>query len=135
MAKYAFRKLVPTVVGIGILIPTTYFAYDGYAKSTAPSNFEIAANRLGFTGYKKAGKAISAQEHQEALLNQLQIAGYLQPTNLWKAIVGLGVKDPVNAFKQIYPTIKKSQADQSDPSKFNAKILRKNLGKGTELDE
>ena len=45
MAKYAFRKLVPTVVGIGILIPTTYFAYDGYAKSTAPSNFEIAANR------------------------------------------------------------------------------------------
>lgn len=53
MAKYAFRKLVPTVVGIGILIPTTYFAYDGYAKSTAPSNFEIAANKLGFTGYKK----------------------------------------------------------------------------------
>lgn len=135
MAKYAFRKLVPTVVGIGILIPTTYFAYDGYAKSTAPSNFEIAANKLGFTGYKKAGKAISAQEHQEALLNQLQIAGYLQPTNLWKAIVGLGVKDPVNAFKQIYPAIKKSQADQSDPSKFNAKILRKNLGKGTDLDE
>lgn len=44
-------------MGIGILIPTTYFAYDGYAKSTAPSNFEIAANRLGFTGYKKAGKA------------------------------------------------------------------------------
>lgn len=135
MAKYAFRKLVPTVVGIGILIPTTYFAYDGYAKSAAPSNFEIAANRLGFTGYKKAGKSISAQERQEALLNQLQIAGYLQPTNLWKAIVGLGIKDPVNAFKQIYPAIKKSQADQSDPSKFNAKILRKNLGKGTDLDE
>jgi hypothetical protein len=135
MAKYAFHKLVPTVVGIGILIPTTYFAYDGYIKSIAQSNFEIAANRLGFTGYKKAGKAISAQEHQEALLNQLQIAGYLQPTNLWKAIIGLGVKDPVTAFKQIYPAIKKSQADQGDPSKFNAKILRKNLGKGTELDE
>lgn len=67
MAKYAFRKLVPTVVGIGILIPTTYFAYDGYAKSAAPSNFEIAANRLGFTGYKKAGKAISAQEQNRRL--------------------------------------------------------------------
>jgi hypothetical protein len=35
MAKYAFRKLVPTVLGIGILIPTTYFAHDGYIKSTA----------------------------------------------------------------------------------------------------
>ena len=70
MAKYAFRKLVPTVLGIGILIPTTYFAHDGYIKSTAQSNFEITANRLGFIGYKKTGKAISAQEHQEALLNQ-----------------------------------------------------------------
>ena len=135
MAKHAFRKLVPTVVGIGILIPTTYFAYDGYVKSTAPSNFEVAAARLGFTGYKKADRNISSQDHQEALLKQLQIAGYFQPANLWKAIIGLGVKDPATAFKQIYPAIKKSHADQSDPSKFNAKILRKNLGKGTELDE
>jgi hypothetical protein len=52
MAKYAFRKLVPTVLGIGILIPTTYFAHDGYIKSTAQSNFEITANRLGFIGYQ-----------------------------------------------------------------------------------
>jgi len=135
MAKHAFRKLVPTVVGIGILIPTTYFAYDGYVKSAAPSNFEVAAARLGFTGYKKADRNISSQDHQEALLKQLQIAGYFQPANLWKAIIGLGVKDPATAFKQIHPAIKKSHADQSDPSKFNAKILRKNLGKGTELDE
>ena len=91
--------------------------------------------RLGFSGYKKADRTISSQVHQEALLKQLQIAGYFQPTNLWKAIIGLGVKDPVAAFNQIYPAIKKSHADQSDPSKFNAKILRKNLGKGTELDE
>lgn len=129
MAKYAFRKLVPTVVGIGILIPTTYFAYDGYAKSTAPSNFEIAANKLGFTGYKKAGKAISAQEHQEALLNQLQIAGYLQPTNLWKAIIGLGVKDPVNAFKQIYPAIKNLKLTKVIQVNLTLKYYVKTLGK------
>jgi hypothetical protein len=130
-----FLKLSTFLVSLGVLVLVTNHIHDGYIKSTAQSNFEIAANRLGFIGYKKAGKAISAQEHQEALLNQLQIAGYLQPTNLWKAIVGLGVKDPVTAFKQIYPAIKKSHADQNDPSKFNAKILRKNLGKGTELDE
>lgn len=45
------------------------------------------------------------------------------------------MKDPILTFKQVYPAIKKSKAYQNDPNKFNAKILRKNLGKGTELDE
>ena len=129
MAKYAFRKLVPTVLGIGILIPTTYFAHDGYIKSTAQSNFEITANRLGFIGYKKTGKAISAQEHQEALLNQLQIAGYLQPTNLWKAIVGLGVKDPVTVFKQIYPAIKNLTLTRMIQANLTLKYYVKTLEK------
>ncbi len=38
-------------------------------------------------------------------------------------------------FRDIYPAVKKSKADQPDPSKFSAKILRKNLGKGNLLDE
>jgi hypothetical protein len=58
MAKHAFRKLVPTVVGIGILLPTTYFAYDGYVKSAAPSNFEVAAARLTPTVVKDSILAI-----------------------------------------------------------------------------
>ncbi|BFD46873.1 MAG: hypothetical protein DMENIID0002_15190 [Rickettsia endosymbiont of Sergentomyia squamirostris] len=132
MAKHTFYKLIPTVVGL--LLPT-YFTYDGYIKSTEPSHFELAAVKLGFTGYKKAGQDIRATEHQEALLKQLQIAGYFHPEKLWQDINRLGVKNTVITFKQIYPAIKKSKADQSDPSKFNAKILRKNLGKGTGLDE
>ncbi len=135
MAKYIFQKLAPIFVGVGILAPTTYFTYDGYTKSITPSVFELAANRLGFNGYKKIDKTINAAQHQEALLKQLQIAGYFQPKNLWNTINHLGVKDPTATFTKIYSAVKKSKADQSDPSKFNAQILRKDLGKGTELDE
>ena len=135
MAKHSFQKLIPAVLSIGILAPIAYFTYNGYIKSTKPSNFELAANKLGFNGYKKGDQHISASEHQEALLKQLQMAGYFQPQKIWQDINRLGVKDPVAAFKEIYFAITKSKADQSDPNKFNAKILRKNLGKGTALDE
>ncbi len=135
MAKYIFQTLVPIFVGVGILAPTAYFTYDGYTKSITPSAFELAANRLGFNGYKKADKIVSAVNQQEALLKQLQMAGYFQPEKLWQDINHLGVKDPTATFTKMYSAVKKSKADQSDPSKFNAKILRKNLGKGTELDE
>ncbi len=122
-------------MGIGILAPTAYFTYDGYTKSITPSTFELAANRLGFNGYKKAGQTISAAKHQEALLKQLQMAGYFHSEKLWQAINHLEVKDPTATFMQIYSAVKKSKADKSNPNEFNAKILRKNLGKGTELDE
>jgi len=135
MAKYIFQKLAPIFVGVGILAPTVYFTYDGYTKSITPSTFELAANRLGFNGYKKADKIVSAANQQEALLKQLQMAGYFQPEKLWQTINHLGIKDPAATFTKIYSSVKKSKADQSDPNKFNAKILRKNLGKGTELDE
>lgn len=46
----------------------------------------------------------------------------------------LGLKDPNTTFKQIYDVVKISRADQSDPSLFNARLLRKNLGKDTDLD-
>ncbi len=134
MAKFVYRKLLPIFVG-GVLALTAYFTYDGYTKSVTPSTFELAANRLGFNGYTKDNQTISAAKQQEALLKQLQIAGYLQPEKLWQTINHLGVKNPATTFTKIYSAVKKSKADQSDPSKFNAKILRKNLGKGTELDE
>lgn len=156
MAKYVFQKLIPTAVSVGILAPTIYFAYDGYIKSTTLSNFELAASRLGFNGYiksprlsdfesattrldfngqEKVSRNISRAEHQEALLKQLQMAGYFKAEKLWQDINGLGVKDPVTTFQQIYSAVKKSKADQSDPNKFNAKILRKNLSKESGLDE
>jgi len=135
MANKIFQKLAPLFISAGILALATYFTYDGYTKSTTPSAFELAANRLGFNGYKKADKIVSAANHQEALLKQLQMAGYFQPATLWQTINHLGVKDPATTFTKIYSAVKKSKADQSEPSKFNAKILRKNLGKGTELDE
>lgn len=134
MSKYALKKFIPVVVGLA-LVPTTYFTYDGYVKSKAASNFELAASKLGFIGYRKIDRDISAANHQEALLKQLQVAGYFQPDILWHSINRLGFTDPAAVFKHIYPAVKKSKADQSDPSKFNAKILRKNLGKGSLLDE
>lgn len=78
MAKFALRKLIPTVVGMGIFAPISYFVYQEYIKSSTYSNFEVAADRLGFNGYKKADKYISASEQQEALLTLFQIAGYFQ---------------------------------------------------------
>lgn len=136
MAKYSFRKLIPTAVGVGILAPAAYFGFEGYQRSVTPSYFELAASRLGFNGYKKADQTVSPAQHQEALLKQLQMSGYFQPAKLWQYINHLGgVKDPVSTFNSIYQAVKKSKADQSDPSEFNPKILRKNLAKDTELDQ
>jgi hypothetical protein len=63
------------------------------------------------------------------------MAGYFQPKKLWQDINRLGSKNPEASFKELYPAIKKSNADESDPNKFNPKILRKNLAKDTTLDE
>lgn len=134
MPKHALKKVLSTTA-IALLLIATYFSYHGYVQSIAASNFELAATRLGFIGYKKIDRDISEAKHQEALLKQLQVAGYFQLDNLWHSINRLGVKDPVAIFKHLYPAVRKSKADQGDPSKFNAKILRKNLGKGSLLDE
>lgn len=134
MSKHILKKVL-SVTAAATLLPATYFTYHGYTQSTAKSNFELAATRLGFVGYKKVDRDISESTHQEAILKQLQVAGYFQPDNLWYSINRLDFKDPVAVFKHLYPAVKKSKADQVDPSKFSAKILRKNLGKGSLLDE
>ncbi|KJW07302.1 hypothetical protein OTUT144_0640, partial [Orientia tsutsugamushi str. UT144] len=129
------KKKITVVIIVLVALITVNFAADGCGeKSMVLSNFELAASRLGFNGYKTLNLTVSATEHQEALLNVLQIAGYFHSEQLWQAINALKVKDPVATFKQIYSVVKASGANQDDPSKFNAKILRKNFGEGTELD-
>jgi len=139
MAKRAFHKLIPTaILAGGITTYISYWIYDGYKRSTTPSNFELAVKKLGFTSYKKVNPnndSVMASEQHEALLTQFQMAGYLHPQKLWRDINSLGIKNPIKAFEEIYPALIKSKADQVDPTTFNAKILRKNLCKGTALDE
>jgi len=134
MIKFNYKELIFSIIGV-ILAPTTFFIYKGYKKSTTLSTFESAASRLGFNGYNKANLNISSAEHQEALLKVSQIAGYFSPEKVWQCINALKVNNPTTLFKQMYPIIKKSQAEQANPKAFNAKILRKNFGKGTTLDE
>ena len=135
MAKYSLLRLAPILAGTGLVVGGSTYIYKSYQTSIAPSNFELAAKRLGFNGYKREDNTtINASEQQESLLKQLQMAGYFKPQKVWQDINRLGIKNPHEAFKEIYNAIKKSQADQEDPHKFKPKILRKNLGKGTELD-
>ncbi|KJV77166.1 hypothetical protein [Orientia tsutsugamushi] len=129
------KKKITIVIIVLVALITVNFAADGCGeKSMVLSNFELAASRLGFNGYKTLNLTVSATEHQEALLNVLQIAGYFHSEQLWQAINALKVKDPVATFKQIYSVVKASGANQDDPSKFDAKILRKNFVESTELD-
>lgn len=129
------KKKITIVIIVLVALITVNFAADGCReKSMVLSNFELAASRLGFNGYKTSNSTVSATEHQEALLNVLQIAGYFHSEQLWQAINALKVKDPVATFKQIYSVVKASGANQDDPSKFDAKILCKNFGEGTELN-
>lgn len=45
----------------------------------------------------------------------------------------LADKDPLTTFKQIYSAVKISNADCSNLCQFNARLLRKNLGKNADL--
>ncbi|ROT47668.1 hypothetical protein EDM02_01340 [Candidatus Cardinium hertigii] len=126
------RRLMAIIVAT--VFPTTYCIYNGYTQSTAPSNFELAASQLGFNGYEKANVHVSAADQQEALLKQLQMAGYFTDEQLWRTLIGLGIQQPELAFKQLSFSMQQSKANQRDPNQFIAKILRKNLGKQTILD-
>ncbi|AVP87589.1 hypothetical protein phytr_6480 [Candidatus Phycorickettsia trachydisci] len=127
------NNIIKSSIAFFLLPVATYF-YQGYKKSNSPSTFEQAADNLGFKGYKKGSKIVSAKEHQEALLNILQMSGYFTPTKLWQGINALNLKDPEIVFNKLYSAIKKSKADQNF-DQFNPKILRKNFGKGSGLDE
>ena len=133
--QYFFKKLIPTALSLTTL-GGLWSISEGYRRSVEPSKFEMAAIGLGFKGYKTPQITISSAAHQEALLQLLQIAGYLKPEEIWKALNHLkSVEEPIASYQEIYKILKRSHADQDDPSEFNAKILRKNLAKGEYLSE
>src|SRR6185503_3864025 len=116
---------------VAIFSIPTYFIYRGYQDSITPSQFEKAAQSLGFKGYKKAEKFFSQEVQQEALLKIFYLAGYLHPTQLWQDIHQLGkICHPEKVFRSIYPILVQAKANQEDPAQFNAKYLRKNLFNG-----
>jgi len=105
-----------------------YSAIKGYQLSTAPSNLELALEKLNFNGYNKGDTIVTKQKEQEALLKILYFAGYFSPEQLWKDLNRIGgIENPEKAFKSIYTIIVKSGANQDDQTKFNVKYLRKNL--------
>ncbi|MDX1916943.1 MAG: hypothetical protein SFT68_03070 [Rickettsiaceae bacterium] len=121
-----------------IALPTLCFSlvsYDAYRNSSKPSIYENASYKLGFKGYEKNGTQISRAEHQDALLRQLQIAGYLKPENIWRDINQIGIQKPEILFKDLYKIVKKTNADSENPSDFNAKLFRKNFGKNSHITE
>jgi len=129
----SYKNIVRSSITI-LFIPIVTCLYQGYKKSTNSSIFEQAAESLGFKAYKKGSKTVSAQEHQEAFLKILQMPGYFTPTKLWQGIKALDLKEPEVVFKKLYSAVKKSKADQIF-DQFNAKVLRKNFGKDSGLDD
>ncbi len=133
MTKSSLKKILFSATALS-MFTSSYFTYKGYKQSITPSKFELAASNLGFTGYQNNnGLNVTAAEQQEALLKQLQLAGYFKPLGIWRALNGIGkINDTHAAYQQVYQAIEKSNADSSDPSDFNAKVLRKNLAKDCE---
>ena len=103
---------------------SSYYAIRTYYGSYKLSNFEIAANRLGF----------KAEQH-EALLKKFQVAGYFKADNIWSDLNRIGkIKNIEKCFKEIYRVIQDSNADQDDPEKFKARLMCKNLFNSKNLD-
>ena len=139
MLMSKFRPIVRYVVGAGVLT-SSFFIYSGYVDSIKPSKFHLSMNKLGFEErtLKEADvfRRISIEEQEEAFLKILYMAGYFKPEKLWKDINKIeSFKDPERAFNIILSSMVKSGATQDDISKFNPKILRKNLCKTEEIEE
>ena len=84
----------------------------------------LIAQKMGFV-----------EKQQEALLNIFQLAGYFTLSNLWRDLNCIGnIENLEEVFKEISAVVKFSNADQPDPTKFNAKYLRKNLFKSDNID-
>lgn len=118
---------------LSLAVPT----YQAYNISTTPSKYEIASTKLGFNGYTNDRKTVSKSEQQEALLKTFYLAGYFKPESLWADINRVGkIQNPEKVFKLISKAVIKADAHQEDVSKFNAKILRKNLfGKNFDAED
>ncbi|CAF3897097.1 unnamed protein product [Rotaria sordida] len=121
--------------GLAILTILAYFIYNSYRQSIKPSKYMLAAQKLGFKGYEKSnGQKISMEEQQEALLKIFQLAGYFKLSNIWHDLNCIGdVENVTKVFDEISSVVKYSKADQSDPTKFNAKYMRTNLFKSDNI--
>lgn len=90
------------------------------------SNFEIAANKLGFKQELK---------QHEALLKTFQLAGYFKPENIWIDLNRIGkINNIEETFKEIVQVIRLSNADEDDPTLFDANAMSKNLFNSNSFD-
>ena len=123
-------------IGVALLSVIAYYIYHAYRCSVKPSKYMLAAEKLGLAGYNNSnGQRITAEHQQEALLKIFHLAGYFNLTNLWHDLNCLtGLENIETVFEEIYAVVKFSNADQSNPAKFNAKYMRKNLFKDHSLD-
>ena len=121
---------------LGILAIIAYRIYTAYQRLTKPSNYILATEKLGFTGYDgDRGRQVSAEKQQEALLQIFHLAGYFTLSSLWRDLNCLGnINNREKAFQEIATVVKYSRADQPDPSKFDVRYMRRNLFKSDTLD-
>jgi hypothetical protein len=119
------KKIIAFTTITSISLFTLYQTNKAYQISTTPSPFAKAANELGFNTPKK----------QEAFLKISYSAGYLKSENLWQDMCRVKIKDPETKFKYAVGALKKAGADQDDPAKFDPKLLRKALFRGSDIDE
>lgn len=75
------------------------------------------------------------EQQQEALLRIFQLAGYFNLANIWHDLNCIGhIENIDKVFDEISFVVKYSKADQSDPRKFNASYMRRNLFKSNTID-
>lgn len=107
-----------------------------YQPAMQSSKFILAAQKLGFLGYEKLdGQKVTMEQHQEALLKIFQLAGYFNLSNIWNVLNYIGnVENIEEIFDEISSVVKYSNADQSDPKKFNAQYMRTHLFQSDNFD-
>jgi hypothetical protein len=130
MSKFKYPLLALASVACAALAGMAYEGYDRSVKlykavsSPQLSKFELAANKLGF----------SSPVQQEALLTIFYLAGYFKSEKLWQDLVNFNKRDnPVDIFSSMEKVMIKAGANQDDPSKFNAGLLRKGLFANVEI--
>jgi hypothetical protein len=129
-------KSVVVSIGLGTLTIVGYYIYDAYRRSIKPSKYMLIAQKMGFIGYDNInGQRIRMEKQQEAVLRIFQLAGYFTLPNIWRDLNSIGgIENVEEVYKEMSAVIKYSNADQPDPTKFNAKYLRKNLFKSDNID-
>ena len=127
--------IIKSIVCSTLLI-ILYYMYELYCNFMKPSKYMLATEKLGFLGFIKCdGQRITKEQQQEALLKIFYVAGYLELPNIWHDLNAIGdIPNVRETFKILTELIRKANGHQSDPNKFDATFLRKNLFKQNDLD-